>query len=42
MFSKKGFTMVELLVVLIILAILVAVAVPMYFANVRRARASEA
>ena len=39
---KKGFTMVELLVVLIILAILVAVAAPMYFANVRRARASEA
>ena len=39
---KKGFTMVELLVVLIILAILVAVAAPMYFANVKRARVSEA
>jgi prepilin-type N-terminal cleavage/methylation domain-containing protein len=39
---KKGFTMVELLVVLIILAILVAVAAPMYFANVKRARMSEA
>jgi len=38
----KGFTMVELLVVLIILAILVAVALPMYFANVNRSRASEA
>jgi prepilin-type N-terminal cleavage/methylation domain-containing protein len=38
----KGFTMVELLVVLIILAILVAVAAPMYFSNVNRSRASEA
>ena len=38
----KGFTMVELLVVLIILAILVAVAAPMYFGNVDRAKASEA
>jgi len=38
----RGFTMVELLVVLIILAILVAVAAPMYFGNVDRARASEA
>lgn len=42
MFGKRGFTMVELLVVLIILAILVAVAAPMYFSNVNRARASEA
>jgi prepilin-type N-terminal cleavage/methylation domain-containing protein len=42
MLRKKGFTMVELLVVLIILAILVAVAAPMYFANADRARASEA
>jgi len=42
MLWKKGFTMVELLVVLIILAILVAVAAPMYFGNVNRARASEA
>lgn len=38
----KGFTMVELLVVLIILAILIAVAAPMYFGNMNRARASEA
>ncbi len=42
MLWKKGFTMVELLVVLIILAILVAVAAPMYFGNVDRAKASEA
>ena len=40
--SSKGFTMVELLVVLIILAILAAVATPMYLSNVNRARASEA
>jgi len=39
---KKGFTMVELMVVLIILGILVAVAAPMYFANTDRAKASEA
>jgi len=40
--GKKGFTMVELLIVLIILGILVAVATPMYLANVARSRASEA
>jgi prepilin-type N-terminal cleavage/methylation domain-containing protein len=42
MLWKKGFTMVELLVVLIILGILVAVAAPMYLANVNRAKVSEA
>jgi len=42
MFGKKGFTMVELLVVMIILGVLVAVAAPIYFANVDRAKASEA
>lgn len=42
MFAKKGFTMVELLVVLLIIGILVAVAAPMYFANTNRARVSEA
>jgi type IV pilus assembly protein PilA len=42
MLRKHGFTMVELMVVLIILGILVAVAAPMYFGNTRRAKASEA
>jgi prepilin-type N-terminal cleavage/methylation domain-containing protein len=40
--NKKGFTMVELLVVLVIVAILAAVATPIYLANTQRARASEA
>ena len=40
--KKLGFTMVELLVVLVIIAILAAVAAPIYLANVKRARASEA
>ena len=40
--NKKGFTMVELLVVLVIVAVLAAVATPIYLANVQRARVSEA
>ncbi len=40
--NKKGFTMIELLVVLIIVAILVAVAAPLYLTNVKRSRMSEA
>ena len=42
MCNKKGFTMVELLVVLVIVAVLAAVATPLYLANTQRARASEA
>ena len=40
--NKQGFTLVELLVVLLIIAILAAVAAPLYLANAQRARASEA
>ena len=40
--KKKGFTMVELLVVLVIVAILAAVAAPIYMGNVKRSIASEA
>ena len=40
--NRLGFTMIELLVVLIIVAILVAVAAPLYLANVKRSRMSEA
>lgn len=40
--NKKGFTMIELLVVLLIVGILAAVAAPIYLANVSKAKASEA
>lgn len=40
--NKKGFTMVELLVVLLIIGVLAAVATPLYLANTNRAKASEA
>ncbi len=40
--NKQGFTMVELLVVLVIVAILAAVATPIYIGNTNRAKASEA
>ena len=40
--NKKGFTMVELLVVLVIVGILAAVATPILLANAKRAKASEA
>ena len=39
---KQGFTMVELLVVLVIVGILTAVATPVLLANTQRSRASEA
>ena len=42
MLNRKGFTMVELLVVLVIIAILATVATPLYLANVQRAKVSEA
>jgi len=40
--NGKGFTMVELLVVLLIIGVLAAIATPLYLANTNRAKASEA
>ncbi|HOV22203.1 MAG TPA: prepilin-type N-terminal cleavage/methylation domain-containing protein [bacterium] len=39
--NKKGFTLIELMVVVIIVGILASVAVPLYTAHVKQAKASE-
>ena len=40
--ARKGLTLVELMIVLIILGVLASWAIPMYFDNVREARRSDA
>jgi prepilin-type N-terminal cleavage/methylation domain-containing protein len=39
--NKKGFTLIEIIVVLVILAILVAIAIPTMFGYIEEARAAE-
>jgi len=40
--DNKGFTLVELMITVLIVGILASVAIPLYQANVKRAKASEA
>ncbi|MFH2138278.1 MAG: prepilin-type N-terminal cleavage/methylation domain-containing protein [Candidatus Omnitrophota bacterium] len=42
MFNKKGFTLVELLMVVIIIGILVTLAVPNYYRSIERAKGGKA
>ena len=40
--DKRGFTLVELMITIVIVGVLATVAIPLYKANVKRAKASEA
>lgn len=40
--DKRGFTLVELMITIVIVGVLASVAIPLYQANVKRAKAAEA